>query len=91
LKGGDTVKDAQRVLSENLFAVDNGTFKDIKKIRFREFGKVWLDSYLQSNIKETAHYQYTFVVYVLTTFTVSTNFKQRQLFQPFNKKEIVYF
>jgi integrase len=68
IKGGDTVKDAQRVLSENLFAVDNGTFKDIKKTTFREFGKIWLDSYVQSNIKETAHYQYTFVVNRLTEY-----------------------
>ena len=66
IKGGDTVKDAQRVLNENLVAVENGTFRDIKKTTFREFGKIWLDSYVQSNIKETAHYQYAFVVSRLT-------------------------
>ena len=66
IKGGDTIKDAERVLNENLVAVDNGTFKDIKKTTFREFGKIWLDSYVQSNIKETAHYQYAFVVSRLT-------------------------
>ncbi len=62
LKGGDTKKDAERVLNENLPALQEGTFRDIKKVTFREFGKIWLDSYVKSNIKETAHPEYEHVV-----------------------------
>jgi len=39
IKGGDTIKDAERVLNENLPTVQDGTFKDIKKTTFREFWK----------------------------------------------------
>jgi hypothetical protein len=38
--GGNTVKDAQVVLNENLEAAEDGTFKDIEKTTFREFGKI---------------------------------------------------
>jgi integrase len=66
IKGGDTVKDAERVLNENLPAVQDGTFRDIKKTTFREFGKIWLDSYGKANIKETSYPEYVHVVERLT-------------------------
>jgi integrase len=66
IKGGDTVKDAQRVLSENLIAVEDGIFRDIKKTTFREFGQIWIDGYVKSNIKETSHTEYSNVVGRLT-------------------------
>jgi len=62
IKGGDTLKDAERVLNENLPTVQDGTFLDIKKTTFREFGKIWLESYVKTNIKETAYPEYSFVV-----------------------------
>ena len=37
IRGGPTKKDAQRVLSENLSEVNNGTFKEVPKITFGEF------------------------------------------------------
>lgn len=67
LKGGDTVKDAERVLNENLPTVEDGTFRDIKKTTFREFGQTWLDSYVKSNIKETGYPEYVHVVGRLTS------------------------
>ena len=66
IKGGDTKKDAERVLNENLPSVQDGTFQDIKKITFREFGKIWIDSYVKINIKETGYSEYVHVVGRLT-------------------------
>jgi integrase len=62
IKGGDTIKDAERVLNENLPAVQDGIFKDVQKTTFREFGKIWLDSYVKANIKETTYPEYVYVV-----------------------------
>ncbi|MCX5812731.1 MAG: site-specific integrase [Proteobacteria bacterium] len=62
IKGGDTRKDAERVLNENLPSAQNGTFRDIKKTTFAEFGKIWIDSYVATNIKETAQGEYKYVV-----------------------------
>jgi integrase len=67
LKGGDTVKDAERVLNDNLPTAQDGIFQDIKKTTFREFGQTWLDSYVKTNIKETSHPEYKNVVGRLTT------------------------
>jgi integrase len=66
IKGGNTVKDAERVLNENLPTVEDGTFLDIKKKTFRDFGKIWLDSYVKTNIKETGYPEYVHVVGRLT-------------------------
>jgi integrase len=66
IKGGETLKDAERVLNENLPTVQDGTFKDIKKITFSEFGKIWIDSYVKTNIKETCYPEYVHVVGRLT-------------------------
>lgn len=66
IKGGDTIKDAERVLNENLPTVQDGTFRDIRKITFRAFGKIWLDTYGKSNLKETAYHEYVWLVERLT-------------------------
>jgi integrase len=66
IKGGDTRKDAERVLNENLPSVQDGTFRDIKKVTFREFGKIWIDSYVKTNIKETGYPEYVYIVGRLT-------------------------
>jgi hypothetical protein len=66
IKGGDTVKDAERVLIENLPTAQDGIFQDIKKTTFIEFGKTWLDSYVKTNIKETGYPKYVHVVGRLT-------------------------
>lgn len=66
IKGGPTKKDAERELNENLPAVQEGTFRDIKKVSFREFGKIWIESHVKANIKETGYSEYERVVSRLT-------------------------
>lgn len=62
LRGGETKKDAERVLNENLPVAQEGRFQDVRKVTFKEFGKIWIESYVESNIKETAKMGYTHVV-----------------------------
>lgn len=50
-KGGSTKKDAQRVLNEKLFELNSGTYKEIPKITFKKFGELWLENYVESNLK----------------------------------------
>ena len=85
IKGGDTIKDAQQVLSDNLKAVNDGTFRDIKKITFKEFGQEWLKSHVEANIKETCRKSYKSIVSRFTKYfgdallpAVAHNFADRQ-------------
>ena len=50
-KGGHTKKDAQRVLNEKLHDINQGTYKEIIKIRFKEFSGVWISRYAESHVK----------------------------------------
>ncbi len=62
LRGGETKKDAERILNENLVAVQEGNFKDVQKVTFREYGKIWIESHVKSYIKETGQMEYAHVV-----------------------------
>ena len=53
-KGGDTKKDAQRVLNEKLPEIDQGTYRDLKKATFTEFSDLWLKSYAEPSLKPSA-------------------------------------
>ncbi len=61
-KGGRTRKDAQRVLNENLAELDAGTFKEIPKTSFKEFGTFWLQNYVEGNLKPSTSKSYTRIV-----------------------------
>lgn len=62
IKGGPTKKDAERELNANLPAVQEGTFRDIKKITFREYSKIWFESHVKANVKETVHDDYAYTI-----------------------------
>jgi len=68
IKGGETRKDAERTLNENLPDAQEGQFRDIKKVTFGEFGKIWLDSYVAGNIKITVQAGYRQLVNRLTDY-----------------------
>lgn len=56
VKGGKSKKDAQRVLREALFEIDNGVFKEIPRATFKEFADIWLERHVQTHLKaSTAH------------------------------------
>ena len=54
-KGGKTKKDAQRVLTEKLSEIDNGTYKEIPKATLNEFADLWIKGYVQGNLKPLYH------------------------------------
>ena len=51
LRGGSTKKDAQRVLNEKLPEIDYGTYKELPKIAFEEFVKIWKRDYADISFK----------------------------------------
>ncbi|HQB28679.1 MAG TPA: tyrosine-type recombinase/integrase [Paludibacter sp.] len=51
LKGGRTKKDAQKVLNEKLQEIDNGNYKELPKISFGEFIKIWKRDYADISFK----------------------------------------
>ncbi len=50
-KGGPTKKDAQKKLNEKLPEIDQGTYKEIPKTRFKEFSEIWLKDYAEVSVK----------------------------------------
>lgn len=50
-KGGKTKKSAQVVLNEKLAELDAGTYKEITKATFKKFIGIWLDGYVEGNLK----------------------------------------
>ncbi len=61
-KGGSTKKGAQRVLNEKLYELDNGTYKEIPKKTFKEFRKVWVETYVDGNLKSSTAKGYKTIV-----------------------------
>lgn len=66
-KGGDTKKDAQRVLNEKLTEIDNGTYREITKATFKEFAELWLRSYAEGKVKPSTLAGYTDIIERLLT------------------------
>lgn len=50
-RGGDTKKDAQRILNEKLTEIDNGTYKELPKISFGHFTEKWTRDYANISLK----------------------------------------
>src|SRR5208283_5769636 len=51
LRGGSTKKDAQRVLNEKLPEIDDGTYKELPKVSFEDFIKIWKRDYADITFK----------------------------------------
>lgn len=50
-RNGPTKKDAQRVLTEKLSELDNGTYREMPKTNLREFADLWIKNYVEGNLK----------------------------------------
>jgi integrase len=50
-RGGTAKKDAQRVLTEKLSELNDGTYKEIPKTTLSEFADLWIKSYVEGNLK----------------------------------------
>jgi integrase len=48
---GGTKKDAEKILAEKVVDVSQGTYREMPKITFQDFSKLWLESYAKDNVK----------------------------------------
>jgi len=48
---GGTRKDAEKILAEKVVDVSQGTYREIPKINFLEFSKIWIDNHARDNVK----------------------------------------
>ena len=51
IRGGDTKKDAQRVLTEKLSEINQGTYREVIKAKFRDFSEKWIKDYAEVKVK----------------------------------------
>lgn len=61
-KGGPTKKDAQRILNEQISEINAGTYKEIPKMRFKEFSELWVKGYVEGNLKPSTEKGYRDIV-----------------------------
>ncbi len=57
-KGGTTKKDAEKVLTDKLGDIDNGTYKDIPKTTFEEYSKLWIGMHVEASLKPSTQKHY---------------------------------
>jgi len=61
-KGGHTKKDAQKVLTEKMAEIDQGTYVELPKLTFKEFAELWLKSYAETSLKPSTLELYKIIV-----------------------------
>lgn len=83
-KGGPTKKDAQRVLSDKLGDIDDGTYKDLPKITFSAFADLWLTTYAEAHVKPSTYAGYEHVV----KKNLKPAFESRQLLSDITLKDL---
>ena len=50
---GTSKRKAEAILNERVAEVQQGTYHEIKKLRFRDFATLWLDSYAKHKLKDS--------------------------------------
>jgi len=78
---GPSKRDAEAILNEKVAEVQQGTYREVAKIRFRDFATQWLDTYAAHKVKESTLRSYrdivdnhlipTFGGYLLTDITTA--------------------
>lgn len=59
---GTSKREAERQLTEIVGEVQNGTYREIKKITFAEYAALWLDSYAKSKTKLSTFESYKHII-----------------------------
>ena len=59
---GTSKRKAEMILHEKAVEVQNGTYQEIRKIWFREFGVMWLESYAKTKTKPSTFSSYEDIV-----------------------------
>jgi integrase len=61
-RGGPTRKDAERVLSEKLTEIHQGTYRETPKIAFQEFAELWIKNHGEAKLKPSTLSGYTAII-----------------------------
>jgi integrase len=59
---GNSKRKAEKILAGKLGELENGTYQEIKKISFKEFASLWLDSYAKSKVKPSTLRSYQDII-----------------------------
>jgi len=59
---GDSKRKAEKILNEKLGEIGNGTYQEIKKIRFKDFASLWIASYVTSKVKPSTLRSYRDII-----------------------------
>ena len=60
--GGKTKKEAERNLNQAVAEIENGTYCEIKKIRFKDFSKEWAETYAKMKTKPSTLQSYQDII-----------------------------
>ncbi|MDH4227032.1 MAG: site-specific integrase [Deltaproteobacteria bacterium] len=63
-KGGSTKKEAECMLAEIMHDLNNGTYKKIEEIGFRDFAKLWVETYAKTKCKPSTLRSYEDIIKV---------------------------
>ncbi|MEE8575094.1 MAG: site-specific integrase [Thermodesulfobacteriota bacterium] len=61
-KGGETKRQAEKVLTEIVSDINQGVYKELKEIGFEDFSKFWLDSYAKVKCKASTIRSYEDII-----------------------------
>lgn len=61
-KGGDTKKEAEKFLAETVNDINKGTYREIQEIGFKDFSKLWLETYARIKCKASTVRSYEDVI-----------------------------
>jgi integrase len=59
---GDSKRRAEKILNEKVSELNSGAYQEIKKIRFKEFSTLWLESYAKSKAKPSTFKSYEDII-----------------------------
>lgn len=62
IPAGNSKREAERKLTELIGDVQNGTYREIKKITFAEFSELWLNSYAETKTKPSTLRSYQDII-----------------------------
>lgn len=68
IRGGKTKKDAEKVLNENLYELDSGTYKSLPRTTFGQFADFWTKTYVEPNLKPSTVRSYGLILNGFSSF-----------------------
>jgi integrase len=61
-RGGPSKKDAEKILAAKITEIDQGTYKEVPKVKFKAFAKIWLKTYASVHVKPSTYASYEDIV-----------------------------